>query len=166
MLAGHHLRDLAGLEVRNFNLAADHVDAGLPRIDGDAELRALHHGGEVRRLDFEMLDVALFDVEQDRARLLHDRRRQPFLLLDGDADHGIRRDQDRFVAARQQRAAVTAGANGVARLQDVFLLQRCLLNATAGEPDFAGGFADYPVATIGGERAGRRREEERCREGF
>src|SRR5829696_9733597 len=59
MLAGHHLSDLARLEVRDFNLAADHVHGGLAGVDGDAELRALHHGCEVGSLDLEMLDVAL-----------------------------------------------------------------------------------------------------------
>ncbi len=90
MLASHHLSDLARFEICHFNLTADHVDSGLAGVDGDAELRALHHGGEVGGLDLEMLDVALFNVEQDRAGLLHDRRRQSFLFLGGDADHGIR----------------------------------------------------------------------------
>ena len=45
----------------------------MPRgVHGDAELRALDHGGEIGRLDLEMLDVALLDLEQDRARLLDD----------------------------------------------------------------------------------------------
>ena len=82
--------DLARFEICDLDLTADHVDGGLPCVDGDAELRALHHGREVGSLDFEMLDVALFNVEQDRAGLLQDRRRESFLLLGGDADHGIR----------------------------------------------------------------------------
>src|SRR5215218_540597 len=81
MLARHHLSDLARLEVCDFHLTANHVDGGIPCIDGDAELRALHHGCEVGSLDLEMLDVALFNVEQDRAGLLLDRRRESFVLL-------------------------------------------------------------------------------------
>src|SRR3954469_19142681 len=41
MLARHHLSDLARFEICHFNLTADHVDGGLPCVDGDAELRAL-----------------------------------------------------------------------------------------------------------------------------
>ena len=70
MLAGHHLRDLAGLEVGNLDLAADDVDGGAGGAHGDAELCALDDGGEVGRLDLEMLDVLLLDLEQDRASLL------------------------------------------------------------------------------------------------
>src|ERR1041385_8939979 len=33
VLARHHLSDLARLEICDFNLAADHVDSGLPRVD-------------------------------------------------------------------------------------------------------------------------------------
>ena len=90
MLARHHLSDLTRFEICDFNLTADHVDGSFPCVDGDAELRPLHHGCEVGSLDLEMLDVALFNVEQDRAGLLQDRRRESFLLLGGDADHGIR----------------------------------------------------------------------------
>src|SRR5207244_2889524 len=59
MLARHHLGDLTRFEICDLDLTADHVDGGLPCVDGDAELRALHHGRKVGSLDFEMLDVAL-----------------------------------------------------------------------------------------------------------
>ena len=67
-----HQRILAGLEIHHFDLAPEHVDVRATVVDRDAELRALHHGGEIRRLDLEMLDVALFDLEQDRTGLLND----------------------------------------------------------------------------------------------
>ena len=86
-LTGHDLRDLARLEIRNFDLPPAHVDAGTGSLDGYAELRALDDGGKIRRLDFEMLDVALLDLKKDRAGLLNDRRRQPFFLFRRQTDH-------------------------------------------------------------------------------
>ena len=164
MLTGHHLGDLAGLEIGDLDLATDHVDAGLAGGDGDAKLGALHHSGEIRRLDLEMLDVALFDLEQDRAGLLHDCRRQPFLLFGGYADHRIRRHEDGLFAAPEEYTSGTAGADGIARLHEIFMLHRGLLNAGAGEPDLARRFADDPVVTVGSESGGGGRQDERCRE--
>ena len=57
VLARHHLRDLARLEVRDLDLPPQHVDAGRGGVHRDAELGSLDHGGEIRGLDFEMLDV-------------------------------------------------------------------------------------------------------------
>jgi hypothetical protein len=64
-----------------------------------------------------MLDVLLLDLEQDRACLLRDGGRKPLLLFGGQADHGVRRDQDALFATDQQDAPVAAGANGVAGLE-------------------------------------------------
>src|ERR1700746_1619043 len=50
------------------------------------KMRALHHCGQIGRLDLEMLDVALLDLEQDRTGLLQDRGRHPVLLLGRQAD--------------------------------------------------------------------------------
>ena len=80
-------------------------------FDGDAELGALHHGGEIRRLDREMLDVPLLDLEQDRAGLLNDRRRQIRFLLCRDANARVWRDQDGLFAAHQKDPAGLAGAD-------------------------------------------------------
>ena len=63
VLARLDLRDLPGPEIRHFDLATDHVDAGAQGIDRDTKPRALHHGGEVGSFDLEMLDVAFFDLE-------------------------------------------------------------------------------------------------------
>ncbi len=87
MLARHDLRNLARPEVGDFDLATGHVDAGARGIHGDAKLRSLDHGGEVGGLDLKVLDVALFDLEQDRTGLLQDRRRQPVLLLGRQPNH-------------------------------------------------------------------------------
>ena len=164
MLARLDLRDLSGAEIGHLDLAADHVHAGAGGIHGDAKLGALDDGGEVGGLDLEMPDVALFDLEQDRPGLLHDRGRQPFLLLGGHADHRIRRDHHGFFAALEQDAAVLAGADGIAWLQKLFLPERGRLGATVGEPDFTGGLADRPFAVIGGKGARSCREDERCRQ--
>jgi hypothetical protein len=84
--------------------------------------------------------------------------------LGGHTDHRIRRNQDGFFAALEQHASGTAGADGVARLQEIFLLQRRLMHASAGEPNLARGFADDPVVAVGGEGGRGRRQDERCRE--
>jgi hypothetical protein len=99
-----------------------------------------------------MLDVALFDLKQDRTGLLQDRGRQPILLLGRQTDHRIRRDQNGFLAAHQKHAAVAAGPDGVTRLQDLFLRQRSLLGARNGRPDFARRFADPPDPVFGRKR--------------
>ena len=87
VLAGQHLGNLAGLEVGDLDLATDDVNRGAGSAHGDAELCALDYGGEVGRLDLEMLDVLRLDLEQDRASLLSDGGRKTVLLLRGQADH-------------------------------------------------------------------------------
>ena len=79
-----------------------------PLLDRDAELRALHDGGEIRRLDLEMLDVALLHLEQDRAGLLDDGGRHPVFAFLGNADRRIRRDQDGLL----RRASGGRGRSG------------------------------------------------------
>ena len=136
-LAGHHLGDLARPEIGDLDLSVQHAHLGAAGVHGDAELRALDDGGEIGRLDFEMLDVALFDFEQDRACLLHDGGRKPVLLLRRQADNGVGRYQNRLLATDQQHAAVAPGPNGVAGLQRLFLLERDLLRAVRRDPDVA-----------------------------
>ena len=159
------LGDLSGLEVGDLDLAAEHADLGAARIHGDAELRSLDHGGEIGRLDLEMLDVALLDLEQDRTCLLDDGGRETLLLLGRQADHRVGRDQDRFLAADEQHAPITSGANGVAGLECLLLIQRNLLRAAGGDPDLAGGLADRPDAIVRGGCAGGRSQDQRSREG-
>src|SRR5438876_1990 len=62
-LARHHLRDLTRLEIGDLDLTPDDVDAGAGGAHRDAKLRAFDDGGEVGRLDLEMLDVLLLDLE-------------------------------------------------------------------------------------------------------
>src|SRR5205085_4174195 len=99
------------------DLSAPHIDTRTRAIDRDAELRALHDGGEIGRLDLEMLDVALLDLEQDRTRLLQDRSRHAVFLLGRHTDHRIRGNQDALFAAHQQHAYIASGPDGVAGLQ-------------------------------------------------
>ena len=86
-LSRHHLGDLTRPEIGDLDLSPDHVDASAGAADGDAKLRALDDRGEIGGLDLEMLDVALFHFEQDRAGLLDDRGRLPVFLFERQSDH-------------------------------------------------------------------------------
>ncbi len=136
----------------------------LAGVHGDAKLRALDHGGEIGGLDLEMLDVALFDLEQDRTGLLHDRRRQPVLLLAGTPTTEF----GEISMVSSPRRSSTRPLRPVRMVSpgfsSLFLLQRRRLRAGTGEPDFAGGFADRPGAVIGGKSAGSCRQNQRCRQ--
>ena len=114
MLSRHHLRDLARPEIGDLDLSADDVDAGVAGVDGDAKLRALDDRGEIGRLDLEMLDVALFHLEQDRTGLLHDRRRQSFLLL-GRASRPPSSAKSELFPRRARAARVRCGRFGWCR---------------------------------------------------
>ncbi|MHC2378043.1 hypothetical protein ACVIHA_002418 [Bradyrhizobium liaoningense] len=161
----HELGNLARLEIGDFDLPAEHADLGAAGTHRDAELRSLDHGGEIGRLDLEMLDVALLDLEQDRTRLLDDGGREPLLLLGRQAHHRIGRDQNRLLAANKQDASVAPGTNGIARLQRPFLAQRHLLRAARCKPDLAGGLADRPGTVIRSECTGSRCQGQRHDEG-
>ncbi|WP_167381120.1 hypothetical protein [Bradyrhizobium arachidis] len=63
-MARHHLCNLAGLEVGNFDLPALHVHTG--GFVAKVTMNWVPHDcGEIRRLDFEVLDVLLLDIKQD-----------------------------------------------------------------------------------------------------
>ena len=68
-------RELAGLEIRDLDLAPDHVDARAVSFHGDAKLGSFDDGGEIGRLDLKVLNVALFHFEQNRTCLLKNGRR-------------------------------------------------------------------------------------------
>ena len=150
-LARHELGDLARPEVADLDLSAHDIDTGARGVHGHAELCALDHGGEIGGLDLEMFDVALLDLKQDRAGPLDDRGRQCFLLFGGQPDHRIRRNQDAFLSARQEYAAIAARAYGIAWLEIVLGLKRRLLHVSVCDPDLAGRFADRPCAALSGE---------------
>ena len=137
-LASHELGDLARPEVADLDLSAHDLDTGTRGVHGHAELCALDHGGEIGGLDLEMFDAALLDVEQDRTGPLDDRGRQCFLLFGGQPDYRIRRNQDAFLAAQQEHAAVAARPYCIAWLEIVLGLKRCLLHVAARDPDLAG----------------------------
>jgi len=84
-------------------------------------LRTLHHGRQIRRLDFEVRNVALLDLQQNRAGLLGDRGRKAVFLLRRNADDRIRRDQNRFLTAHQQNATIAPRCHGIARFKHGFL---------------------------------------------
>src|SRR5260221_148417 len=63
-LSGQHLRDLTGLEADHLDLAALHFDARACGAHGYAKLRTFHDRREIRRLDFEVWDILLLEVEK------------------------------------------------------------------------------------------------------
>src|SRR3984957_19199141 len=92
-LVGPNERVLAGPVVGDFDLAADHIDAAVVAAHAEAELAAVDRGGERWRVDLDMPAVALLRLEPDRA-CLRDDRGQPFVLVPGNADDRVGRDED------------------------------------------------------------------------
>ncbi|GLS61381.1 hypothetical protein GCM10007887_40890 [Methylobacterium haplocladii] len=73
-LTGENEGGLTRLEVGDLDAAAFDLHASPSTLQRDAETRPLHDGGEIGCFDFEVLDVSLLHVEQDRAGPLNQRR--------------------------------------------------------------------------------------------
>ena len=58
------------LEIRHFDLAPQHIDAGAGGVHGDPELGAFDDGGQIGRLDFEVFDVANIDQKGFSERMV------------------------------------------------------------------------------------------------
>ena len=81
----------SGTITANLDLTSQHVDMRALIVHGDAEVRAFHDGREVGRNHLEVVDLALVDIEQYRARAFDDGRRHAVMIFFRNIDHGIRR---------------------------------------------------------------------------
>ena len=108
-LACRHVRHLPGLQRGHLHGAALHRHAAGSVRHRDGEMRALHDGGQHRRLHGEVLDVLLLHIERHRAGLLQHGRRQAFARVLRHRHDALRADHHGFSAALEHHARPLGG---------------------------------------------------------
>jgi hypothetical protein len=64
----------SAVDGRNLDAAFDHLDRAAVPIDDDRKGRSLHHGSKCRRIDGEMRNTGVTDLEKQGPECLHDPR--------------------------------------------------------------------------------------------
>ena len=94
--------------------ALDDLDCAPLLIDDDGKGRSFHHGREHRRIDREVRDAGVLDLEQQGAEILDYAREAGGLRRRGEAELAARRNDDIVPAAHQRRPTGWTGQQGIA----------------------------------------------------
>jgi hypothetical protein len=92
----------------------DDLDRAAILIDDNGKGRTLDHGREHRRVDREVRDARVLNLEQQRAEILDHPREAGGLRRRREAELAARRNDDIIAAAHQSRSAGRAGQQRIA----------------------------------------------------
>jgi hypothetical protein len=110
----HDLSHAAG-DRGDLHRALDDLDRAAILIDDNRKGRTFDHGREHRRVDREVRDACVLNLEQQCAEILDHAREASGLRRCGESQLAARRDDDIIAAADQSRAAGWSGQQRIAR---------------------------------------------------
>jgi hypothetical protein len=110
----HDLSHAAG-DRGDLHRALDDLDRAAILIDDNRKGRSLDHGREHRRVDREVRDACVLNLEQQCAEILDHAREASGLRRCGEAELAAWRDDDIIAAAHQRRAPGRAGQQRIPR---------------------------------------------------
>ena len=113
----------------NLYMPALHRNACARLAGGHSEPRTLHHGGEVGRLDSEVLNLLHFRLHRDGSESLGDGGERLGAALVGNLDLGVRAQRDRFRAANEIDIARAHRAYGISSATTSARLSGCQVPA-------------------------------------
>jgi len=155
----------AAVEGANLNNTLDHLDGAALLIDDDGECRSLYDRRKHRRIDREVRDAGVLDLEQQSAEGLDDPGEAGRLGGRGEPKFASRSDDDVITSADQCSPTGGTGQQGIARGELGVHLDRGRLEAGVHNSRVAAQLSNHPFvlacrcSACGGADQEKKRDE-------